>query len=109
MRAWIFAFLLLARTAFAQESEQEARAIRNAGIIVTVLGAVMVGIGLPIYLADPGNEGFPSKLFGGIVMGGGGVGVVSGVSIWIYGSYRLQPYLAPAPGGAIAGITLVRF
>src|ERR1051325_5865621 len=59
-----------------QSEYQEGRSFRGAGIILTVAGCALVALGLPIYLADPGNEGFPSRAFGGVVMAGGGVAIL---------------------------------
>jgi hypothetical protein len=99
---------------------QEGRSFRAAGIVLTIAGSALVALGLPIYLADPGNEGFPARAFGGVVMAGGGVAIVSGVPIWIYGSHEMRdaerrgyrawrPFVAPTPGGVVAGVSLASF
>lgn len=99
---------------------REGRAFRLTGITLTLTGAALVALGLPLFITDPGNEGFPSRAFGGVVMAGGGVAIVSGVPLWLWGSHRMrdarergyrawQPFVVPTRDGVIAGATVVGF
>jgi hypothetical protein len=89
-------------------------------MILTLMGSALVLIGVPLYVADPGNEGFPARTLGAITCSSGGVAIASGISVWIYGSRRMReaenqgyrawlPIVAPTRGGAADGILIPTF
>ncbi|HJZ84035.1 MAG TPA: hypothetical protein VKN99_02645 [Polyangia bacterium] len=93
----------------------DGRGMRNTGIALTIAGAALTGtFAYLVATTPPSAFGLPSteRFYWEVGIGTAGLSALgSGVALWIIGSHRMAvaPFVAPRPGGAMAGITITRF
>ena len=77
------------------ERRDSGRRMLNGGIVSTVVGTVLTGIGVGLFMANLcfagcSNDDGAAAAAGAALIGFGQVGVVTGIPLWAAGQYRVS-------------------